>query len=266
MSLCFFNDMPEQCIVQASAMQPWVPFHLLPINLATPFELDPELYFELLDGSVPIPRSPRGNNQAVYFHPASSDGDCDPNCALSWPPPSLSSACSSPRPSSACSASSSSSGSSVYFTPMSDLCFSPMMNHSAIPRVEDSPILNSSPTIKKIDSHRIIDTENDENLPPFQVKSFCAKAPACRLAGHLRPALQTRELRLKGWDRLRRNAPPALQMSRIQKDAAQTDPLYVLELDVEEGIVKSQPKPIFFRGKTTPEQRRLLLNLLINGV
>ncbi|KAJ7497760.1 hypothetical protein FB451DRAFT_242881 [Mycena latifolia] len=231
----------------------WEPFHLtLPPPDVT---FEPGRCLELYEGSVAVPRPSRGRAGTVYFQLPSNGEDSPTSYVLSWPPSIATPTLSSPSSAS----SSDSSSASVYYTPPNTAgSFSPTTTLYTPPTDRSM----SSPQNIKIATLDLIDL-SDENFPPLQATLPRVKAPACRTAGHRHRTLQTKEPRLKGWARLRRNAPPALRMAPIEEEVTGSKHHYVLEFGDEDGLVK--PNLAHLRRENTPEQRRQLLDLLMNG-
>ncbi|KAJ6494929.1 hypothetical protein DFH09DRAFT_351098 [Mycena vulgaris] len=251
----YFHNAATHCCprVSSAATLTWEPFHLSN-SFRTPAVVRVAgRCLELYEGSEALPRPSRGRMGAVYFQPpTSSGGDDAMRYVLSWPPsiatPGLCPPCASP----ACSDSS-----SVYYTPPTTATFSPTSTLSTPPTVHSA---FTPPRETKMESLDLIDLSDDENHPPLQPKFLRAKVPMCRPAGHRRRILQLREPRLTGWARLRRDAPPALRMAPIEQEVAVIKRHYVLEFGKEDGLVKPQANL-----RNTLEQRRRLLDLLVNG-
>ncbi|KAJ7141310.1 hypothetical protein C8R44DRAFT_866938 [Mycena epipterygia] len=232
----------------------WEPFHMASFFRTAAAVGETERYHELYKDSEPLPRPPRGRADTVYFQLPSSGGD-DTTCyVLSWPPslgtPSL---CS---PSSASSSASDSSFVSVYYTP-------PTTPASSSPTSTLSTPPNRKPKVL-VDALDFIDLTDDENFPPLLTKFLHAKPPTYRPAGYRRRSVQPGEPGLKGWARLRRNAPSALRMAPIEREVARNKPRYILEFDDEDRLVKPQADLALIRRENTPDQRRRLLDLLMN--
>ncbi|KAJ7693450.1 hypothetical protein B0H17DRAFT_1060230 [Mycena rosella] len=197
---------------------------------------EPGRSLELYEGSEAFPRPSRGRAATVYFQLLSGGVHDTTPYVLSWPPSIATPSLCSPS-----DASPASDSSSVYYTPPATSTFSPTSTLSTPPTDHS---LMASPQEPKIAALDLIDLSDDENFPPLQAKFPHAKAPLGRPAGHRRRVPQAREPRLKGWARLRRNAPPALRMAAIEQ-----------EFGDEDGLVKPQPQ-LALRMENSMEQRR----------
>ncbi|KAJ7782315.1 hypothetical protein DFH07DRAFT_319294 [Mycena maculata] len=254
--------------ISSAAKLSWEPFHMQSF-FRTPspeLKVDPRRYLqELREGSEALPRhpTPRGRADIVYFQ-LPGGGGANIQYVPSWPPSIPASA--SP-PSSASSASSIFSSQSVYHTP------------PTTPAVTDSPTTDTTSTIftpqtdhsltilSPSDESKIglpaSDLSDAENRPPVQATFQRVKQLPCLPADHRRRIPQPRESTgLKGWARLRRNAPPAL---RIEQEAASGKHHYILEFGDEDGLVKPQSQLALLRRENSLEHRSLLLALLMNG-
>ncbi|KAJ7282802.1 hypothetical protein C8J57DRAFT_1710878 [Mycena rebaudengoi] len=244
-TIMFVNPLavPERDI----SYRPWASSCLLDIRPTPIRELDPKLvklHLELREGTVIITCTPRGEKSAVYFSSKDINGDDRSLYALSWPPP-----CTSimPSPSSAPSISLSPSSASSYASAFS--------THP----VDLSPFADTgAPRSRKaLHTSRPI---NDENCPPPQAKYL---APPSAAKGIL---IRTKVQGPRGLARLRCRAPPALMVPAM-KDAEENAPVYILELDSEEGItvkLQVEHEPRLLRREPTLEHRSRLLAVL-NG-
>ncbi|KAJ7446924.1 hypothetical protein B0H11DRAFT_2290353 [Mycena galericulata] len=248
--------------VSSTAKPSWEPFHLQSVFRAPApvHEVDPSQYLqELRQGSEPLPRGPRGRSDIVFFQLPSSATDADIQYVPSWPP-TLPASISSPSSASSTPSSPASASLSVYFTPPT----TPIIvgSPTTIPPTDDAPTLLGSSQEAKIGAGP--DPADSENRPPWvQSKLLRVNAPLYRPAGLKRRSIPARNPSgLKGWARLRRNAPPAL---RIEQNNAAAAHNYVLEFCDEDGLAKPHPQLALLRREITEEQRSRLLALLVRG-